>query len=422
MNKLCRQILSAMGFVWRDAWRTPGSWLVPLVIAGVLIAMPLCGHAIVDGEQRERLGYALALSVGVVGIVVLWLSCAVVAADIEQRRMILTLTKPIARTGLWVGRWLGIVTICAVLLLEVWCVVAGLQWGLGFLPAGREVVHPQLPAVEVVAQTRYVSLLAEHKIPPGVPRRKILEELARQERNFYQPLEQGVPLSYDFELTAIPRETLSLRIATTGLLGARNALTVHARVNGQEFKFPEFFTTGSELVLPLTCVDSSKLHVALWREDASEAVSLLFRPRKDLVVLSDGYGALNNVTRMLWVWWGALALLAALGLTLGISLSLPVALFVAMMILLLVSVASVGLTEATLMRELSSSWMSIGIWICRWVTWPLRTLFALDALDALLAGELIPFSSCWQFLKSFLCLTLSLAIPGIIGFFKQRNE
>jgi len=82
------------------------------------------------------LTYTLSAVTTLLGISTLWLSCGTLARDIEECQIQVIATKPIARWQIWLGKWLGIASLNAVLLiLAGGCIYGLLQWRASKLPA-----------------------------------------------------------------------------------------------------------------------------------------------------------------------------------------------------------------------------------------------------------------------------------------------
>src|SRR5476649_2782730 len=73
------------------------------------------------------------------GLSTLWLSCGTLARDIEECQIQVVATKPIARWQIWIGKWLGIISLNAALLaISGACVFGLLQWRATKLPAAEQ--------------------------------------------------------------------------------------------------------------------------------------------------------------------------------------------------------------------------------------------------------------------------------------------
>jgi len=92
------------------------------------------------------LTYTLSAISALLGFSTLWLSCGTLARDIEECQMQVVATKPIARWQIWLGKWLGIVSLNAALLaISGACVYGLLQWRATRLPAKeQEVLHNEV--------------------------------------------------------------------------------------------------------------------------------------------------------------------------------------------------------------------------------------------------------------------------------------
>src|SRR5258708_40342608 len=83
-----------------------------------------------DGTERGFtqiiLTYTLSAITALLGLSTLWLSCGTLARDIEECQIQVVATKPIARWQIWLGKWLGIVSLNAALLAISGACVYGL--------------------------------------------------------------------------------------------------------------------------------------------------------------------------------------------------------------------------------------------------------------------------------------------------------
>ena len=136
-----QRILAIAGLTWKAALR----FKLFLVIAALLI-LAVVGLPLVikdDGTARGFtqiiLTYTLSAITALLGLSTLWLSCGTLARDIEECQIQVVATKPIARWQIWLGKWLGIVSLNAVLLaISGGCVFGLLQWRAGKLPAAEQ--------------------------------------------------------------------------------------------------------------------------------------------------------------------------------------------------------------------------------------------------------------------------------------------
>jgi len=91
------------------------------------------------GFTQILLTYTLSVITALLGLSTLWLSCGTLARDIEECQIQVVATKPIARWQIWLGKWLGIMSLNAVLLaLSGASVFFLLQWRATKLPEAEQ--------------------------------------------------------------------------------------------------------------------------------------------------------------------------------------------------------------------------------------------------------------------------------------------
>jgi hypothetical protein len=91
------------------------------------------------GFTQIILTYTLSAITALLGLSTLWLSCGTLARDIEECQIQVVATKPIARWQIWLGKWLGIISLNAVLLALSGASIYGLlQWRATKLPEAEQ--------------------------------------------------------------------------------------------------------------------------------------------------------------------------------------------------------------------------------------------------------------------------------------------
>src|ERR1700722_11672405 len=138
-----QKILAIAWLTWKAALR----FRLFLVIAALLVVAVVGLPMIVKDDGTARgftqiiLTYTLSAVTALLGFSTLWLSCGTLARDIEECQIQVIATKPIARWQIWLGKWLGIVTLNAVLLaISGACVYGLLQYRAGKLPPEEQKV------------------------------------------------------------------------------------------------------------------------------------------------------------------------------------------------------------------------------------------------------------------------------------------
>src|SRR5580700_11019586 len=132
-----QRLLAIAWLTWKAAFR----FRLFIVLAGMLlvsvVGLPLLikDDGTARGFTQILLTYTLTAITALLGFSTLWLACGTLARDIEECQMQMVAVKPIARWQIWLGKWLGIVSLDAALLaLSGACVFGLLQWRAGRLP------------------------------------------------------------------------------------------------------------------------------------------------------------------------------------------------------------------------------------------------------------------------------------------------
>jgi hypothetical protein len=112
-------------------------------LLGAVVGLPLLikDDGTARGFTQILLTYTLGAITALLGLSTLWLACGTLARDIEECQMQVVAVKPIARWQIWLGKWLGIMSLNATLLaLSGGSVYVLLQWRAGHLPASEQQV------------------------------------------------------------------------------------------------------------------------------------------------------------------------------------------------------------------------------------------------------------------------------------------
>src|SRR6476620_2007917 len=143
-----QRILAISWLTVKAAFRFRLVVLLAIILLGGVIALPLI--IIDDGTARGftqiLLTYTLSLITALLGFSTLWLACGTLARDVEECQIQMVAVKPVARWQIWLGKWLGILTLDAALLaLAGACVYGLLQWRAAQLPpAQQEILRSQV--------------------------------------------------------------------------------------------------------------------------------------------------------------------------------------------------------------------------------------------------------------------------------------
>jgi hypothetical protein len=136
-------LLAIVWLTWKAAVRFRLFWVLAVLLAGSVVLLPLLlqDDGTAQGFTQILLTYSLSVITALLGLATLWLSCGTLARDIEDCQIQMVVVKPIARWQVWLGKWLGIVSLDALMLLLSGACVAGLlQWRARRLPEDQQKV------------------------------------------------------------------------------------------------------------------------------------------------------------------------------------------------------------------------------------------------------------------------------------------
>ncbi len=138
-----QRLLAITWLTWKAALRFRLFLVLTALLLVAVVGLPLLikDDGTARGFTQILLTYTLSSITGLLGLSTLWLACGTLARDIEECQIQVVATKPIARWQIWLGKWLGIMTLNAVLLLISGASVYGLlQWRATKLPKGEQEV------------------------------------------------------------------------------------------------------------------------------------------------------------------------------------------------------------------------------------------------------------------------------------------
>src|ERR1041385_1876360 len=113
-----QRIAALMALTWKAAFRFRLFLVITVLLLGAVIALPLLikDDGTAQGFTQILITYTLSTVTGLLGLSTLWLSCGTLARDIEECQLQMLAVKPVARWQIWLGKWLGIMSLNAALL------------------------------------------------------------------------------------------------------------------------------------------------------------------------------------------------------------------------------------------------------------------------------------------------------------------
>jgi ABC-type transport system involved in multi-copper enzyme maturation permease subunit len=334
------------------------------LLALAIVALPLTikGDGTAQGQVQILLGYTLGAVSLVLSLATLWAGCAAVSTEIEERQLHLVVTKPVHRAQVWLGKWIGLVTVNALLLAASGSFVyASLRWSLrrqDFPQAGRERLQAEvLTANRLIAATP-VDISAEARARLDALKRsgdwmeplleaEALRVIGRDLLTRAYAVPAGSSRRWDFTL---PRPLAGDRALLLRFRFAAAALETEP-VRGRwrvlaggdpVFERTEDRLPGAPHVLdipagPLAGTDALTVEFA---NANTEPVTVFFDPESGVELLAHERGFEPNFMLALLAILVHLAFLAALGVTAGSLFSMPVASFAAFWFVLLMQLGA----------------------------------------------------------------------------------
>ena len=357
--------MAIAGLTWKSAFRYRLFWILAALLAGAVVGLPLLlkDDGTAKGLTQILLTYTLSAVATLLGMATLWLSCGTLARDVEECQMQMVTVKPISRWQVWLGKWLGILGLNAMLLaLSGTAIFILLQWRAGHLPpneqkvlqneifVSRASVKERVPDIKpqidkIVEQLMKNPRSAE--LGEGEIRRQVTENI--EATNTVVP--PGFPRRWAIDLHTLPErtqnETFQVRIKFHA--SAPNPATTYntywrigpedspRAMVSQQLLPPDSF---QEFQVPAHMLDDhGVLHIDFLNANSA---SLMF-PMEDgfeLLYYENSFGV--NFIRGIIIIFCWLALLSTIGLAAASHLSFPVAAFASMALLLM------GLSSGTL--------------------------------------------------------------------------
>ncbi len=375
-----QRILAIAWLTWKAALRFKLFLVIAVLLIGSVVGLPLViqDDGTAQGFTQIIITYTLSVITLLLGISTLWLACGTLARDIEECQMQVVATKPVARWQIWLGKWLGIVTLNAVLLaISGACIYGTLQWRAQKLPAAEQKIlreqvlvsrgsaKEQINPAEIDAQTEQ---LLQERLKSTPVDTVDLPEVRKQIREQVKASLQIVPPSYErtwkidlgFAKNYLAGKPLQLRVkfnsAQKSASGTFFALWQIGEPQQTKFTRLEPMSlapdTFHEFKIPADMFDANGVLTITFANPNSTA--LLFPLEDGLEVLYPQGGFALNFARGLFIIFCWMAMVAALGLMAASYLSFPVASFFALAMMLVV------LSSGTLADSVESGSVAAG--------------------------------------------------------------
>jgi len=352
---------------WKAAFRFRLFLVLAVLLLAAVVGLPILikDDGTARGFTQILLTYTLSVITAFLGLSTLWLACGTLARDIEECQIQMVAVKPIARWEIWLGKWLGIMSLNAVLLgLAGGSVYALLQWRATRLPpeqqailrnevlVSRASIKEESLEKDIVAEAERLLQERVKKNPVssadiGEVRRQIQEQVRAQ----FQVVPPGGVRPWFIDLglakNSLRDQPLFLRVkfnaAEKSPSGTFTALwQVGVPETPQIWRdqmslAPETF---HEFQVPANLFDEKGVLTILFLNPNDTALLFPLEDGLEVLYRQGGFGL--NYVRGLGIIFCWMALLATLGLASASLLSFPVAAFLS------VGILTIGLSSGTL--------------------------------------------------------------------------
>jgi uncharacterized protein DUF2628 len=328
-----------------------------------------------QGFTQILLTYTLGAITVLLGFATLWLACGTLARDVEECQMQMVVVKPIARWEIWLGKWLGILLLNALLLGASGAAVYLLmQWRASQLPAevqaklrseimvARASVKEQVDNAEIEEEVeRRLQVRLKESSVAAMDRDFVRKQIREGIKAYFQVVRPGQTRRWvlDFGLKASKAGSQPLYVRTKFFAaqparsGTYTGLWEIGPPEGRRHR-PEPMSLAAETF------HEFRIEPDLLGKDGKLTIDFVnYNDTALLFPLEDGIEVLHhegsfglNFIRGLGIIFCWLALLATIGLSAGSFLSFPVAAFVSLAILV------VGLSSGTVKQVVEEGGIS----------------------------------------------------------------
>lgn len=352
MKNPLRTIYPFAWLAFREAVHSRIAAAAALLSAAIVAIVFRASGPLEDEGAHNFLFYATAGCEAVLSLCALIAGSAPIAGEREGKTLKLVRVKPAAMWKFWLGRWLGLVAIFALLLAFALALIgAGAACGGGPGLCSRKVA-PFFPSIREEAEAIVQSAKDGGTDDPSelaAIRREALQRLpfasaalgAGEEWSVRfrlgRPLEAAHPVALCLAFSSDSFSPVPLSVS--GLI--ENAAGTAAT---RTFAVTNITRRLMKIAIDPAPIAGEEALVMRLRHGGESQMPLLMQPRQGIFLMVPECGSAFNFLRAFALFLPVLSLLAALGLALGSLFSLPVAVFCAAG--LAVSVMSAGYTAS----------------------------------------------------------------------------
>jgi hypothetical protein len=371
-----QQLLAITWLTWKAAFRFRLFLVIAVLLLAAVIGLPILikDDGTARGFTQILLTYTLSAITALLGLSTLWLSCGTLARDIEECQIQVVAVKPVARWQIWLGKWLGIMSLNAALLaLSGGSVYGLLQWRATKLPIEeRQILRNEVLVArgsareksfepEVDQETERILQDRLKKTPvTAADLPEVRRQIREQVKASYQVVPSGIirqwEINLGFRKDVLRNQPLQLRVkfnaADKSPSGTFTALWQAGVPEKTKLWRSEPMSlapdTFHEFEIPAGLIDENGVLTVSFLNPNNTSLLFSFNEGMEVLYREGGFGL--NFVRALGIIFCWMALLAAIGLAAAGFLTFPVAAFVSLTILIMVGASG---TMETVVSEKS---------------------------------------------------------------------
>ena len=334
--------------------------LLLVLAAAFLLPLSIRSDGSPEGLIRLHLAYTLGIAAFLLALSTLWAGCAAISQEADDKTLQLLLVKPVPRLRIWLGKWLALLLVDALLLSLVGALSAATLhrklrragFGEAALAAARattlaslDTLRAPLPDIDEAVRAELEDLRAQGRLPPDLPESALLGSLRQARLARLYSVAPGASRAWTFALPprgkSGPARLLVQFQCDSSVPGAADIhAAVRMRVGDATFAQDLLAMPGTVQTLDFGVPPpgASRAEVS-FHNDGAHGATLFFDPVGGLVLRQPLGTFAGNYLRALAQLYLRLALFAAIGVTLGTLFSMPVATFLALVLLLILQLS-----------------------------------------------------------------------------------
>jgi len=176
-----KPVFAVAGLTWQAALRYRLFWVVAVMLVLAVVALPLVlqGDGSAKGLVNVLLTYTLAMVFVLLGATTVWLACGTLSRDVAECQMQLVVTKPIPRWQIWLGKWLGIMSLNIALLFLAGASIYGMVYHRVDSFADKRIAELRLKPDDEIEKITQISQDLNKGIPHWMMRPWVLERVRK---------------------------------------------------------------------------------------------------------------------------------------------------------------------------------------------------------------------------------------------------